>query len=108
MQDFAKFVQVAPYDPYSHVLYASYLSTCRDHSLRDGNLALEHATRACEMTEWQEMDSLRALAAAHFQLHNLDDAVRWCEKALEHAAPHEYASVRNQLDYYRRKLSDQQ
>ncbi|MBV8310618.1 MAG: tetratricopeptide repeat protein, partial [Planctomycetaceae bacterium] len=58
-----------------------YLAACPKAELRNGQQAVEHATRACELTQWKEARSLRMLAVAHAEVGSFDEAVRWAQEA---------------------------
>jgi tetratricopeptide (TPR) repeat protein len=58
-------------------------STAPDPTVRNGRRALECATRACELSEWQTPGFLDTLAAAHAEVGNFDEAERWAERAAD-------------------------
>ena len=58
-------------------------STAPDPTVRNGRRALECATRACELSEWQTPGFLDTLAAAHAEVGNFADAEKWAERAAE-------------------------
>jgi|YNPBryunderm2012_1023409.scaffolds.fasta_scaffold07549_2 tetratricopeptide (TPR) repeat protein len=66
-------------------------STTPDPDIRNGRQAKECATRACELTEWQEPSYLDTLAAACAECGDFTEAVRWQKKAAE-LAPNEAQS----------------
>jgi tetratricopeptide (TPR) repeat protein len=50
--------------------------------VRDGKRAVEHATRACELTRWKEPLYISALAAAWAEAADFDKAVAYQKRAL--------------------------
>ncbi len=58
------------------------LATCPEAGHRDGSRAIEDATRACELTEWEDGHALTALAAAHAEAGDLKKAVATQKRAL--------------------------
>jgi hypothetical protein len=61
---------------------------------------IELATRACELTGWEEPSSLATLAAAYAEAGAKDEAVRWARQALEFAADAEKAARQTELERY--------
>jgi tetratricopeptide (TPR) repeat protein/tRNA A-37 threonylcarbamoyl transferase component Bud32 len=95
-------VQAIPADPYFHATLAGFLATCPDKSLRDSAAALNHAQRACELSNWKDWRNLKVLATSYRAVGDMDAAVTWCERALELAPPSQRAAVEADLDAYRR------
>ncbi len=56
-------------------------ATCVDPTYRDGVKAIAAATKACELTNWNNPTMLSVLAAAHAEAGNFDSAVNWQTKA---------------------------
>lgn len=56
-------------------------ATAPDPTVRNGRRALECATRACELTEWQTPGFLDTLAAAHAEVGNFPEAEKWADRA---------------------------
>jgi tetratricopeptide (TPR) repeat protein len=59
------------------------LASCPNTRLRDPNKAVESATKACELTNWQEPHDLGGLAAVYAETGNVAAALKWHSKALE-------------------------
>jgi uncharacterized protein (TIGR03067 family) len=82
VEDYRQAMRVAPqkHDPYAYL--ADLLATCPKAELRDGKRAVGLATRACDLTKWNDPDSLSALAAAYAEVGNFKKAVEWQRKAM--------------------------
>jgi Flp pilus assembly protein TadD len=63
--------------------YAWVLATSPDDNVRDGKLAVELATKACEVTNHEESHILSTLAAAYAEAGDFDKATEWSQKAIE-------------------------
>ena len=82
-----QFTAAARLDPNSDSTCCSMawiLATCPEAGLRDGRRALEYARRACELTQYQgEAITWGPMAAAHAEVGQFAEAVRWQKRALE-------------------------
>jgi tetratricopeptide (TPR) repeat protein len=68
---------------------------------RDGKIAVEFATKACELTSWKDSKTLGTLAAAYAELGDFANAVKWGEKSLELASEARKQRATERLDLYR-------
>ena len=76
-------------------------ATCPDDKYRDGKKAVESATRACELGEWNESDSIATLAAAYAELGDYPRAIDWQETAIRLCSdPGEQAEAEERLKFY--------
>ncbi len=78
------------------------LATCPDEEHRDGSQAVQHAIRACELTEWTNPHCLGTLAAAYAEMGEFPKAVRWQAEAIEAAtADYDVAAAQRRLGLYK-------
>ena len=54
---------------------------------------LEYAKKACELTDWKDVNHWETLAAAYAENGQFEEAVKWQKKALDDA---EYAKTTGQ------------
>ena len=99
-RDYAEFARCHPEDPNAHRLLASFLALCNDNSLRDGKRAVYHATRACELTQWQSWAALRMLAYAQTEAGDLEAAIASCKQAYELAPENQKRTLLGQRRRY--------
>jgi tetratricopeptide (TPR) repeat protein len=76
------------------------LATSAEPGLRDGAEALRWAERCAEATGYEDPDMLDTLAAAHAELGEFEQAVRWQTRAVELAPPETKATLAARLALY--------
>ena len=54
-----------------------------DDQYRNGKLAIEDATKACELSEWKHALYISGLALANAESGDFDSAIKWELKAIE-------------------------
>jgi Zn-dependent membrane protease YugP len=64
------------------------------------SIAVAHATRALELTGWKQHEWLGALAAAHAEAGNFEEAVRWQGQCLDRSPAEKKAELRARLQTY--------
>jgi tetratricopeptide (TPR) repeat protein/serine/threonine protein kinase len=98
-------VRLDPKCAEAHEALACLLAT-GPASVRDGKRAVEHATRACELTGWKDPCPLTTLAAAHAEAGDFEKAVEFQKKALSFPGITKAAGKvgRERLDLYERKM----
>jgi tetratricopeptide (TPR) repeat protein len=81
--DFKRALEVEPKESGLLNNYAWVLATSPDDDVRNGKLAVELATRACEETNYEESHILSTLAAAYAEAGDFAKATEWSQKAID-------------------------
>ena len=87
-------IRLAPDDHGPYTNLAWLLATCVDGRIRDGKKALDYARQACKLTKYKDANDLENLAAAHAELGEFAEAVKWQAKAIEMATDYGEPSLR--------------
>ena len=77
------------------------LSSSPNEDLRNGKLAIQTATRACQLSKWNNADSLEALAAAYAESGDFAAATNWQTKALQKSPPNSIIPRQERLELYK-------
>jgi tetratricopeptide (TPR) repeat protein len=83
IREFSELTQTAPENAIAHMTLARILGTCHEAHFRNGKWAMTEATRACELTRWQDPDCLDTLAAACAEVGDYDAAIKWQTQAIK-------------------------
>lgn len=78
---FREVVELKPADAMSLNNLAWLLATSPSDELRNGNEAVEIATKACEQTKFEQPTIVHTLAAAHAEAGDFDKALEFLDKA---------------------------
>ena len=103
--DLAAAVRREPPDPDALNNAAWFRATCPDARYRNGQQAIELASRACRLDKWKDADEIDTLAAAYAEAGNFAEAERYQLKALSVMEPGEAlrANFQERLALYRAK-----
>ncbi len=80
--DYNELLRIDPQDADARSSLAWVLATCPEERIRDGKKAVEHATKACELTSWKASYFLATLGVACAEAGNFQDAAKWQTAAL--------------------------
>jgi tetratricopeptide (TPR) repeat protein len=82
LADLKQAIQITPDDPTAPNFYALILSTSSQAELRNGKVAIEAASKACELTGWNDPSHLDVLACAYAETGDFDSAVKYERQAI--------------------------
>jgi tetratricopeptide (TPR) repeat protein len=83
IHEFSGLIRIDPENAQAHQTLARILATCNEPRYRNGKWAVDEATRACELTHWQDADCLDTLAAAYAEVSDFAAAVKWQTLAIK-------------------------
>jgi tetratricopeptide (TPR) repeat protein len=83
IQEFSELIRIDPGNALARQTLARILATCHETNFRNGKLAVDLATSACELTRWQDPDCLDTLAAAYAETGDFPAAVKWQTMAIK-------------------------
>lgn len=101
MAAFEKAVELAPEIAETQNGMAWILATAGEASVRQPEKAIELARKACEMSEYQDWSHLDTLAAAHANLGQFEEAIKWAQKALELVPDSNREEVTARIELYK-------
>jgi tetratricopeptide (TPR) repeat protein len=81
--DYQAVIAIDPEHPDALNALAWMLVMSPIEDLRDIKKAVEYATKACDLTDWNKHDQLSTLAVAYSETGNYQEAIKWQKKALE-------------------------
>ncbi|QDU54481.1 tetratricopeptide repeat protein [Aeoliella mucimassa] len=102
VKDYNKALELEPEDSGIMNNLAWTLATSPNDSVRDGKRAIELATKACELTNYQLPHILSTLAAAYAETGDFEAAKEWSQKAVNIGDPDDDAQLAEELESYKR------
>ena len=103
LTDFTEAIRLDPNDPVAFNSRAVLRASCPDEKYRDGQKAIEDATKACELTDWKDAETLDTLAAAYAEAGDFEKAIDYSQKAIELADDDAKADLESRLKLYQDK-----
>jgi tetratricopeptide (TPR) repeat protein len=101
-EDFNEAFRLEPTNVIAASALAFWLASSPDGQYRDGKRALELARRAHQQ-DWGHVRAIEALAAAHAEMGQFAEAVRWQERALQEPSLKNNDAAHARLELYRQK-----
>jgi len=101
IEDFEKALKLQSDDPALLNNLAWVLATSPDEEVRDGDRAIDLATKACELTNYNKPHILSTLAAAFAESGNFDSAIEWSQKAVNMDDPEHSDQLKQELASYK-------
>ncbi|MCA9123551.1 MAG: hypothetical protein H6822_19155 [Planctomycetaceae bacterium] len=94
-------LETDPENAFLHNNKAWLLATCPDDALRDGAGAIEHGTKACDLTNWRNFAYVDTVAAAYAEAGDFESAVKWQEEAIDLGDSYYAQDLRRRLRLYK-------
>lgn len=101
--DFEVALKLAP--EHSGILnnFAWVLATTPEDKLRNAERSIELATKACEITKYEESHILSTLAAGYAEKGDFETAIKWSTKAVEAGTGEQKEQLSKELESYQQK-----
>lgn len=101
IEDFDRCIALDPEYGQSYQNKAWLLATSSDDSIRDGQEAVRLATKACELSQYKDIQDLQVLAAAFAENMQFDRAIGWQEKVVSAASGDEKLEAQKMLELFK-------
>ncbi|MBS0203889.1 MAG: tetratricopeptide repeat protein [Planctomycetes bacterium] len=99
--DFTQAIKVNPRDHDAHNNLAWILATCPSDELRNGEKAVEHSEKACELSAFGAWYFVGTLAATYAEVGDFEEACRWAKESLRLAPEEERPACKERLKLYK-------
>jgi tetratricopeptide (TPR) repeat protein len=104
VQDFERVIRLKPKAGAVYNMFAWLLATCPDDQIRDGQRAVQLATKACDLSKWKKYAYVDTLAAAYAETGDFEQAVKYQKLAasMDEIPEDNRTNVQNRIDLYLR------
>ena len=103
LADYQKAIELSPTFSLALQNQAMLLAAAEDKKFRNGKKAIDVATKACELSNYQNLYDLKVLAAAFAEDGQFEKALGWQERAIEMANDQQRAGEVDILEAYKEK-----
>ena len=101
VEDYQQAIKIDPRNMLAHNNLAWGYATCPEVAIRNGPAAIEHATKACDLSGYSQWYCLGTLAAAYAEAEDFEAASRWCKESFALAPQEEREACRERLRLYK-------
>jgi tetratricopeptide (TPR) repeat protein len=99
--DFSEARRLEPDNPVAFQNLAWLQATCPDPRFRNGREAVDNARKACELSDWKSAEFIDTLAAAHAELGEFEQAIKFQGRATRLSPEQEKRDYIGRLERYR-------
>jgi tetratricopeptide (TPR) repeat protein len=107
LNDYKEAIRLKPSFAEGYNGVAWLLATWPTASARDGEKAVEAATKACELTQWKSWSYIDTLAAAYAEAGDFAQAIKYQRQAMsmEGVKPEDRSKEQQRLGLYQQKMA---
>ena len=100
-KDLERSVELSPKMPDGLNSFAWFLATCPVEQYRNGELAVEYAELACDLSNWNDWSFVETLSAAQAEIGDFEAAIEMAKKAQELAPEHNHSELEERIRLFK-------